>query len=58
MIAIATQLGLYTIGVDISATALAASAALKRQAGIRNVEFRVDDFFSMDGSFDLVYDYT
>ena len=54
---IASQLGLHTIGVDISTTALASSAALKRQAGVRNVEFRVDDFFCMDGSFDLVYDH-
>jgi hypothetical protein len=57
-IVIAAQLGLHTIGVDISTTALAGSAALKVQAGVRNVEFRVDDFFGMDGSFDLVYDYT
>jgi 2-polyprenyl-3-methyl-5-hydroxy-6-metoxy-1,4-benzoquinol methylase len=55
---IATQLGLHTVGVDISATALDASTTYKRETGVKNVEFKVEDFFTMDGSFDLVYDYT
>ena len=58
MILIATQLGLHTTGVDISTTALAASAALKQKTGVKNVEFKADDFFKLDGSFDLIYDYT
>lgn len=55
---IATQLGLHTIGVDISTTSLVASNAYKRETGVKNVEFKTEDFFTMDGSFDLVYDYT
>jgi len=57
-ILIALQLGLHTTGVDISTTALVASAALKEKTGIKNVEFKADNFFNLDGSFDLVYDYT
>lgn len=58
MILIAIQLGLHTTGVDISPTAHVASAALKEKTGAKNVEFKADDFFDIDGSFDLVYDYT
>ena len=35
-----------------------ASAALKEKIGVNNVEFKTADFFDMDGSFDLIYDYT
>jgi len=58
VILIATQLGLHTTGTDIAATALVASTALKEKMSVGNVEFKGDDFFGMDGSFDLVYDYT
>jgi cyclopropane fatty-acyl-phospholipid synthase-like methyltransferase len=58
VILIATQLGLHTTGVDISTTALAASTALKEKAGVENVQFKADDFFNIDESFDLIYDYT
>ena len=57
-IVIATQLGLDTLGVDISDTALVASTALKEKTGVKNVEFKIADFFNVDGSFDLIYDYT
>jgi len=57
-VVIATQLGLHTTGIDISTTALVASNAYKQETGVKNVEFKTADFFTMDGSFDLIYDYT
>jgi len=31
---------------------------LKENTGIKTVEFKTEDFFSIGGSFDLIYDYT
>jgi len=31
---------------------------LKEKEGVENAEFKTDDFFKLDDSFDLIYDYT
>jgi len=31
---------------------------LKEKTGVKNVEFKTGDFFNIDASFDLIYDYT
>jgi len=64
-ICIATTLGLNTLAVDISETAIAAANSLLSKTEIRSpgsVEFALTDFFSLSetqpSSFELIYDYT
>ncbi|KAI0700653.1 thiol methyltransferase 1 [Cerioporus squamosus] len=58
-ICIADGLGLETLGTDISPTAVqAAQEYLNSTSPISPVRYQVADFFALEVSFDLVYDYT
>ncbi|KAI0356619.1 S-adenosyl-L-methionine-dependent methyltransferase [Trametes cingulata] len=57
---LANSLGLETIGIDVSPTAIEAAEKYKNDVSASgNLKFQVVDFFALDGeTFDLVYDYT
>ncbi|TFK86299.1 thiol methyltransferase 1 [Polyporus arcularius HHB13444] len=58
-VCIADGLGLETLGTDISPTAIeAAQEYLNATSPTSAVRYKVADFFALEGSFDLVYDYT
>ncbi|KZT02033.1 thiol methyltransferase 1 [Laetiporus sulphureus 93-53] len=60
-ILIATVLGLDTTGLDISESAVQAATALAESSSIpagTKISFQINDFFTLEDQFDLIYDYT